>query len=105
MGEGGDALQYILTKILGKRFNGKFERVWVDSRNYRTRREKSLRTMALSLSEKVKRTGRSVSTKPLPPRERRVIHLVLKEDHKVRTLSRGEGELRRVVILPAEQSD
>jgi spoIIIJ-associated protein len=75
----------------------------VDTENYRTKREGSLTELALQLSEKVKRTLRPLTTGPMNSQDRRIIHLALKEDHDVRTKSKGEGNLRRVVIYPVRR--
>ncbi|MGA2939674.1 MAG: R3H domain-containing nucleic acid-binding protein, partial [Syntrophobacteraceae bacterium] len=60
--------------------------------------------LARQLSEKVKKSHRSLTTGPMSAQDRRVIHLALKEDHEVRTKSKGEGNLRRVVIYPVKKT-
>lgn len=94
-----DALQFIVNKIVNKALDKKIS-VVVDSENYRKRRLESLTQMALKMGDKAKRTKRPVTTSPLNPHERRIIHLALKADEKLDTRSRGEGLLKRVVIIP-----
>ena len=94
-----DALQFIVNKIANKASDKKV-RVIVASENYRKRQEESLVEMALNMGEKVKKTQKPVATNPLNPHERRIIHLALKPDGALNTKSKGDGLLKKVVILP-----
>lgn len=94
-----DALQFIVNRIVNKTLDRR-TRVVVDSENYRQRRRDSLTQMALRMGDKAKRIGKPVTTNPLNPRERRIIHLALKEDGRLNTKSKGEGLLKKVVIFP-----
>ena len=94
-----DALQFIVNRIVNKTLDRR-TRVVVDSENYRQRRRDSLTEMALRMGDKAKRIGKPVTTNPLNPRERRIIHLALKEDGRLNTKSKGEGLLKKVVIFP-----
>lgn len=94
-----DALQFIVNKIVNKALDSKVSIV-VDSENYRKRREEILTQMAIRMGDKAKRIKKPVTTSPLNPHERRVIHLALKEDEGLDTKSRGEGLMKRVVIIP-----
>jgi spoIIIJ-associated protein len=94
-----DALQFIVNRIVNKTLDKRM-RVVVDSENYRQRRRESLTQMALRMGDKAKRIGKPVTTNPLNPRERRIIHLALKEDGRLNTKSKGEGLLKKVVIFP-----
>ncbi len=93
------ALQHLVAKILHREV-GENVSVIVDTENYRSKRETSLTELAQQLSEKVKKSHRSLTTGPMNAQDRRIIHLALKEDLEVRTKSKGEGNLRRVVIYP-----
>ena len=94
-----DAIQFIVNKIVNKSLSKKVQ-VVVDAENYRQRRRDALIQMALKLGDKAKRIGKPVTTNPLTPRERRIIHLALKDDAKLDTRSRGDGMLKRVLIIP-----
>jgi spoIIIJ-associated protein len=94
-----DALQYIVTKIVNKALDKKIHLV-IDSENYRQRRTDSITQLALKMGEKAKRIKKPVTTNPLNPHDRRLVHLALKEDGELETRSRGEGLLKKVVILP-----
>ena len=94
-----DAIQFIVNKIVNKSLSKKVQ-VVVDAENYRQRRRDALIQMALKLGDKAKRIGKPVTTNPLTPRERRIIHLALKDDAKLDTRSRGDGMLKKVLIIP-----
>jgi len=97
-----DALQYIVTKIVNKALDRKVN-VVVDSENYRKKRKDSVTQLALKMGEKAKRTKKPVTTNPMNPHDRRLVHLALKGDEYLETRSRGEGLLKKVVIIPREK--
>jgi spoIIIJ-associated protein len=94
-----DALQFLVNKIVSKALDKKID-VVIDSENYRRRKEDSLTQMALKMGDKAKRINKPVTTNPMNPHDRRLIHLALKDDAQLETRSRGEGLLKRVVIIP-----
>lgn len=94
-----DALQY-LTNVAATRASGDRRPVVVDADGYRRQREERLRRLALRLAERARRTGREVALQPMSARERRIVHLALRDDPHVRTESVGEEPLRKVVIRP-----
>jgi spoIIIJ-associated protein len=96
------ALQYLVSKILQTQ-TGENLSVIVDTENYRSKREESLAELAHQLCDKVKTSHRPLTTGPMNAQDRRIIHLALKEDSDVRTKSKGEGNLRRVVIYPVKK--
>jgi spoIIIJ-associated protein len=94
-----DALQYIVNKVVNKTLE-KRTRVVVDSENYRQRRKESLTLLALKMGEKAKRIRKPITTDPMNPHDRRIVHLALQEDEKLDTKSRGEGLLKKIIIIP-----
>ncbi|MGE5840198.1 MAG: R3H domain-containing nucleic acid-binding protein, partial [Deltaproteobacteria bacterium] len=60
----------------------------------------SVREEAMKMGEKAKRIKKPVSTNPMNPHDRRLVHLALKDDEQLETRSRGEGLMKRVVIIP-----
>ncbi len=98
-----NSLQYLVNRIVQRDVSESVS-VVVDTENYRSKRESSLADLAQELSEKVKKSHRPVTTGPMNAQDRRIIHLTLKEDHEVRTKSKGEGNLRRVVIYPVKRA-
>jgi spoIIIJ-associated protein len=96
-----DALQFLVNKIINKEnAPGHKVEIIVDTENYRLRKTENLRDMALKTSQKAKRTFKPVSMTPMPPHERRIIHMILAEDREVYTKSYGEGALRRIIVYP-----
>ena len=98
-----DALQYLVQRIVQKQGATRI-RVTVDVEGYRSRRKDSLSRLALRLSEKVKQTGKPATIKPMNAYDRRIVHLALKKENKVRTQSKGTGTFRKVVIYPQKKS-
>lgn len=94
-----DALQY-LAHVAGTRWTGDPRPVVIDADGYRRRREEGLRRLALRLAQRVRRTGHPVALRPMSARERRIVHLALRDDPHVRTESVGEEPFRKVVIRP-----
>jgi spoIIIJ-associated protein len=93
-----DALEYLVNRIMNSTSEKKIK-VIIDSENYRERHIDSLTQLALKIGEKVKKQKKSLSTAPLNPHDRRIIHLALKNDDKLDTRSRGEGLMKKVVII------
>ena len=92
------ALQFLVNLIVRKQFEG--VRVVLDVENYRQRREFQLRDMATKVAARVTQTNRSVTLEPMPPADRRIIHTSLTDNPDVSTESTGEGEGRKVTIMP-----
>ena len=94
-----DALQFIVNKIVNKALE-KRTQVVVDSENYRQRRQESLIQMALRMGEKAKNIRKPVVTNLLNPHDRRIVHMALRDDESLDTKSRGEGILKKILIIP-----
>lgn len=103
IGRRGDtlaSLQYLVNLIVGRKLKAKAG-FGVDVAGYRRRREELLKSLALHMAERVRSTGQIMTLEPMPPNERRIVHLELAQDASVITESIGEGENRKVVIRPA----
>ena len=96
-GETLDAIQY-LASLVANRLGGDYFRITVDSGDYRSKREQTLKHLAEKLSKTVARTGRSSTLEPMNPYERRIIHSVVSGIEGVSSKSIGEEPNRRVVI-------
>ncbi|WP_227763547.1 RNA-binding cell elongation regulator Jag/EloR [Zhaonella formicivorans] len=96
-GETLDSLQY-LTNLVANRQSKNRVHVVLDIENYRRRREQTLVKLAQRLSDRVKRTGNSITLEPMNPHERRIIHTALQNDTAVHTFSQGEEPFRKVTI-------
>ncbi len=93
------SLQFIVQSIVRQQFEQDGIRVALDVEQYRQRREDSLREMADRVANRVLETGRSITLEPMPPSDRRVIHVFLDSKDGIRTESVGFGEGRKVQII------
>jgi spoIIIJ-associated protein len=73
-----------------------------DANDYRILRIEELRLSAMTAAEKVKRTGAPFHFNPMNSRERRIIHLSLRNEEGIRSESTGTGPFRQVVVMPAD---
>jgi len=96
-----DALEYLVNRIVARRIRDAAP-VMIETESYRARRRQQLHKMALSMGERAKREHEAVTLEPMPPRDRRVVHLALKDDPMVTTRSSGDGFMRSIEILPVE---
>ena len=94
------AIEYLCNKVFEKRGR----KIILDCNGYREIRAEELRLMALTAAESVKRSGRPFKLSPMPPDERRIVHLAIADDGQIRTESEGFGENRKVVIYPKEDA-
>lgn len=93
-----DSLQYLVSLVVNKE-SDKFNRVKLDTENYRERRKATLENLAKNIALKVKRIKKPVSLEPMNPYERRIIHSALQNDKFCTTKSEGEEPYRHVVVL------
>jgi spoIIIJ-associated protein len=98
-GETLAALQYLTRLIVSKQLNASAD-LLVDVEGYRQRREQQLRRMARRMAEQAVQRQRTMALEPMPASERRIIHLELRDHPGVRTESVGEGDRRKVTIIP-----
>jgi spoIIIJ-associated protein len=98
-GETLASLQYLVNLLLNRRLKGHAS-VGIDIDGYRRRREETLRSLARRMAERVMSSGQSITLEPMPPNERRIIHITLADHPDVLTVSIGEGESRKVAITP-----
>jgi len=96
-----DAMQYLVNSILNKSSLVK-RKVVVNSGEYREKREDMLNEMAHHAARRVRATGRELTLEPMNPRDRRIVHIALREDEDVRTFSRGDRQFRAVVVAPQD---
>lgn len=95
-----ESLQYVVAKILQRVTSDDRAKVIVDVESYRERQNDKLRELAHSMAHKAKESCEEVSMRPMSARDRRIVHMTLKDDPEVTTQSRGEGMSRRVVVIP-----
>jgi spoIIIJ-associated protein len=97
-GETLNSLQYVARLMTGHQILRRPSFI-VDIEGYRARREQALARLAERMADKVVNRGHSMSLEPMPPNERRIIHITLREDDRVYTESIGEGRRRKVKIF------
>jgi spoIIIJ-associated protein len=102
-GETLAALQYVARLILSKQFDRNVDLV-VDVHGHKQRREEQLRRMARRMAEQVVERQRVMSLEPMPASERRIIHLELRDHPDVTTESVGDGDRRKVTIVPRQKA-
>ena len=98
-----DSLQFLITRMVNKQLK-EAVKVYLDINHYKVKRADSLTKMAARLGERVRRSGKPFTVGPLNPHDRRIIHMALNEDLFLETESLGEGEMKRVRIIPKSQT-
>ncbi len=95
-----DALQVLASRVASKHLQGERAAILLDAAGWREARERALQSMAQKLGQQCVTQGKVIVMDPLPPRERRVVHMALARFPGVSTQSEGEGEERRIRIIP-----
>lgn len=98
-GRAVDAVQFLVNQV-ALRQNERARRVVVDAEGEPERREGHLTRLAERAAERARETGRAVALDPMNPRDRRVIHVALRDAATVATMSVGAGRYRQVVVVP-----
>ena len=98
-GETLESIQY-LVRLYANRNTHTWPRIEVDVEHYKERRIRSLERLAETMAERAVRSEHEVVMEAMPPRERRIVHLALRDREDVYTESIGEGENRKVTINP-----
>ena len=96
-GETLRAIQFLVSFIAGRKL-GERANVLVDVAGYQERRRQALTNLAQRVAQRVVATGRPITLEPMPPNERRIIHLALADSPSVATVSTGDGDARQVVV-------
>ena len=94
------AIEVIAYAVLAKHAGRVDLRVRVDVGGFRKRQADTLTKLAERLAIQVAKSGEAHELQPMPPAERRVIHIALKENPDVMSESVGEGAARRLIIRP-----
>ena len=101
-GETLDSLQYLVSLVVNKHHYVPYKKVILDTENYRSKREETLKQVALKLANKVKKNKKAFKLEPMNPYERRIIHAALQGNDTIITYSKGDEPFRRVVIALKE---
>ncbi|MDP6064933.1 MAG: RNA-binding cell elongation regulator Jag/EloR [SAR202 cluster bacterium] len=100
-GETLRALQFLVSFIASRRLGYRVN-LFVDVSGYQERRYETLRSLAQRNARRVASSGREITLEPMPPNERRIVHMALADDPDVNTVSDGVDDGRRVVIEPID---
>ena len=100
-GETLRALQFVVSYLAGRRLDDRAN-LFIDVGGYQERRYESVTTLAQRVAQRVASSGQAITLEPMPPNERRVVHMALADYPGVSTISTGEREGRRVVVEPAK---
>ena len=95
------ALEHLTLEVLGIP-SEEHSLICFDANDYRLLRIEELRLSATTAAERVKQTGKPFHFMPMTSRERRIIHLSLRNETEVKSLSTGMGPWRQVVIMPSD---
>ncbi len=94
-----DALQFLISSMTTRTVGHRYPIV-VDVEGYKGRQRQKLEDIAVNAADKAVSQDRSIKLRPMTPYERRIIHVALRDDDRVETVSEGEGRARRVVVIP-----
>lgn len=94
-----DALQFLISSITSRIVGHRYPIV-VDVEGYKARQRQKVEDIALNAADKAVDQDRSIKLRPMTPYERRIVHITLRGDERVETMSEGEGRARRVVVSP-----
>ena len=97
-----DALQFLVSAITVRKIGFRYP-VVVDVEGYKSRQRQKLESIARSTANRAAAQNSSVKMRPMTPYERRIIHIALRDDPRVETISEGEGPGRHVVVVPASR--
>ena len=93
------AFQTIISAVANNNnFNNEKIKVILDINNYKSKREKTLQSLAVRMAKTVEKTGKNVTLEPMKAYERKIIHSMLQSNPKIKTESIGEEPKRRIVI-------
>ena len=102
-GETLRALQFLVKVLVGRRLEARAN-LMVDVEGYKERRYQSLTNLAQRVAQRVANSGHSITLEPMPPDERRIVHMALADHPNVTSESMGEGPGRQVVVRLGESS-
>jgi len=99
-GEGLLALEQLTQEVLGMA-SDEHALLCFDANDFRLLRQEELRLSALTIAGRVRETNTPYRFNPMSSRERRIVHLALRDAEDLRSESSGTGPYRHVVVYPA----
>lgn len=98
-----ETIQYFINRVFES--DNTFERIYVDANGYRQRKENQFLDKFLPQFKKIKLNGKAITLEPMNPAERRIIHRHIEKQRGLKTLTIGEGEIKRIVVFSAKQKE
>jgi len=95
-----ESLQFLVNLLVNRKVDDNSKKIVLNIESYREKREESLKNLSLDVAAKVISSGRPQALDPMNPFERRLVHLTLQNENRIKTESEGEGEYRQVVVKP-----
>jgi spoIIIJ-associated protein len=100
-GEVRQALQHLLNRFLNRGEGSRYH-LQLEINDFWKRREDELASLARSLAEEALTSNAEMMTEYLNSQERRIVHVTLREDTRVKTYALGTGMIKRVAVAPAD---
>lgn len=97
-----EALEHVVNLIMHKDEATRVK-VTLDIENYRLRQEEKIKSIAEKAAAQVRKTGKLFRMEPMPSKDRRLVHMLLKDDPELETVSEGEGPFRKIIIKPRKK--
>lgn len=98
-----EQLQYLVNRVFENVRD--LERIYLDTEDYRLRQEQAFLRTFVPIINKVKASGKSVTLEPMQAGERRIIHKYVEGEPALKTMTMGEGDNKRIVIMAADQKE
>ncbi len=98
-----ETIQFYVNRVF--EYDRRIERIYLDASGYRQRRESTFIRQFMPVFSKVKSSGKPETLDPMTASDRRVIHKHVEGDRSLRTLTIGEGELKRIVVFSSKQKE
>ena len=99
-GETLASLEYLIKLVVSNKQN-RWTNISLDIDGYKQHREHQLKRLAQRMANQVQQFGRPIALEPMPPNERRIVHMTLEQNPGVSTNTTGDGNQRRVNIQPS----
>lgn len=98
-----ETVQFLVNRVF--EYDRKLDRIFLDADSYRERREEQFFRKFQPLISKIRVHGKPVTLDLMNAAERRIIHRHVERDKGLRTLTIGEGEMKRIVVFSSKQNE
>jgi spoIIIJ-associated protein len=98
-----ETIQFFINRVFEN--DRRIDRIYLDASGYRQRRESTFIRQFLPLFNKVKTSGKPLTMEPMTAADRRIVHRHIEGDNSLRTLTIGEGEMKRIVVFSSKQKE